>query len=127
MSLRRTTSTFSGGYIKRPHEPLRPVEVDVEILSFRSKESNTLIGFGDFQLTLSDESTITFYDCPIHERSEADRWINLPSVEYKDKEGKKTYKPLIKLDPSLKAAFDREAFNQLELHVNQSSSQRGSR
>jgi hypothetical protein len=58
----------------------------ITITEWRSYEKNTLRGF----FTVMLPSGLIIHDCTLHERG-GERWISLPSREWKDAQGKRQF------------------------------------
>ncbi len=64
---------------------------------------NTLIGFGTFRMT---NIALEILDCPVHEKN-GERWLQMPSRPYTDKEGETKYAYIIKF-------YEKERWHQFQ-------------
>lgn len=64
----------------------------VECMEFKSHNNGNLLGFANFWIP---KMGMEIYGCSLHQKGDQ-RWVNLPSREYKDKEGMTKYMPVIR-------------------------------
>ena len=91
-------------------------KLDVEILDYRPKAAGTMFGFADIKLSFNSGCVVEVFDCALHKK-ESDRWVNLPSKQFKKRDGSNGYSKLVIFDPSLMAAFQSTVFERLEQYV----------
>jgi hypothetical protein len=64
----------------------------IECLEFRSYVKGSMLGFANFYVP---KMGLEIYGCSLWQK-DGSRWVNLPSREYKDKEGNTKFSPALR-------------------------------
>lgn len=79
---------------RRPHDTQSEVALQVHCILFREFRRNTLLGFASFVV---EPFGLVIEGCNAHEK-DGERWVNLPSRQYKDEAGVTQWQPLIRFE-----------------------------